>query len=320
MTRTPASEGEGQVPWIDHGVVPPRRLPTAPDEIAAYLTEALGHAVYERWTWSRLVSVYGALPDARRAKPGVCRLLIDTPQVVEAWQRGRLHALPAHEAPGIDAVVQALLKVHAKRFRRATSSTPSSGLTATPSDDTLSLVLPRSLQAWLQRRGRLANPHADTNTLGAIDDHAAVAAFLRERAARSRHTWRAYTAELQRLCRWCLAHGRGPLSDLTRQDLLAYQQWLAQSVIASSTGAGEVSDTVQLSSRSQARALAVAASLFRYWHDTGYLLGNPAAGLSGGARARAGFAPKRFVPPGAAALPRLDGRARRLDAAGARQR
>lgn len=48
--------------------------------------------------------------------------------------------------------------------------------------------------------------------------------------------------------------------------------------------------------RSQSRALAVAANLFRYWHDTGYTLGNPAVGLSGGARSRAGFTPKRFVP------------------------
>lgn len=47
---------------------------------------------------------------------------------------------------------------------------------------------------------------------------------------------------------------------------------------------------------SQACALAVVASLFGHWHATGYLLGNPAAGLVGGARARAGFTPKRFVP------------------------
>lgn len=45
------------------------------------------------------------------------------------------------------------------------------------------------------------------------------------------------------------------------------------------------------------RALAVVASLYRYWYDTGYLHANPAAGLSTGGRARAGFTPTRLIPP-----------------------
>lgn len=263
--------------------MPPQRLPAQANEVAAYLAEALGHPVYERWTWSRLAKVYGALPDARRAKPAVCRLLIDVPAVVEAWQRGRMRVLPADQAPDLDAVVQALLATHGKRFQPAATE-------LAPACDTVALPaggLPATLSAWLQRRGRLANRHADTNTLGAIDDHAAVASFLRERAARSRHTWRAYLAELQRLALWCQARGRGPLSDLTRQDLLAYRQALGQSVIKVGAMASDPTRGASaLSQRSQARALAVVASLFGYWHDTGYLLGNPAAG----------FTPKRFVP------------------------
>jgi site-specific recombinase XerD len=51
-----------------------------------------------------------------------------------------------------------------------------------------------------------------------------------------------------------------------------------------------------LSEKSQARALAVIASLFRYWHATGYLQSNPAAGFTGGSRAQAGFVPTRFIP------------------------
>lgn len=39
------------------------------------------------------------------------------------------------------------------------------------------------------------------------------------------------------------------------------------------------------------------ASLYRYWYDTGYLHANPAAGLSAGSRARAGFTPTRLIPP-----------------------
>ena len=138
----------------------------------------------------------------------------------------------------------------------------------------------------------------NTNTLGAADDHQALAAFLRERACRSKHTWRAYTADLQRLIDWCGRHSRGPLSDLTRQDLLAYRQALgpqAEHCVGSGPGC-DAEAPPPMATRSQARALAVVASLFRYWHDTGYLLGNPAAGLSGGIGVRTGFAPKRFLP------------------------
>ena len=38
--------------WVDHGVTPPRRLPLQAEGIAAYLAEALGHTVYERWRGS----------------------------------------------------------------------------------------------------------------------------------------------------------------------------------------------------------------------------------------------------------------------------
>jgi len=284
MTDTP----DTSLHCVDHGVTPPRRLPQQPEGIAAYLAEALGHPVYERWTWRRLIDIHGTLPDARRAKPAVCRLLIDAPAVVEAWQRGRLQVMAEDQTQGVAQVVTALLKTHSRRFKRSVTPATEVAVTAPAVDG-----LPASLIGWLQRVGRLHNPHPDTNTLGARDDHAAVAAFLRERATRSRHTWRAYTAELQRLVAWCTARGRGPLSDLTRQDLLAYQSSLRGAPPTPSDGNGTA-----LSERSQSRALAVAvaASLFRYWHDTGYLLGNPAVGLSGGARSRAGFAPKRFVP------------------------
>jgi len=95
MTRmtVPASGATAPAAWVDHGVVPPQRLPSEPAAIAAYLSEALGHPVHERWTWTRLIKVYGALPDARRAKPTVCRLLID------ARSRGGLAARTATRAP-----------------------------------------------------------------------------------------------------------------------------------------------------------------------------------------------------------------------------
>lgn len=300
MTRmtVPANGATAPAAWVDHGVVPPQRLPSEPAAVAAYLSEALGHPVYERWTWTRLIKVYGALPDAKRAKPTVCRLLIDVPEVVEVWQRGRLRALPSGEAASVESVVRGLLNSHAQRFKAAPMAASVSPDAAGHDVDTFTTALPCNVVEWLQRRGRLANPHDDTNTLGATDDHAAAAAFLRERATRSRHTWRAYMAELQRLVTWCVARGRGPLSDLTRQDLLAYRQWVTHpgDGVAPGAVAGERAPVATPSPRSQARALAVVASLFRYWHDTGYLLGNPAAGLGGGSRSRAGFKPQRFVP------------------------
>jgi site-specific recombinase XerD len=308
MSRTTVpADSAAPTGWVDHGVVPPRRLPSDPTAIAAYLADALGHPVYERWTWTRLIKAYGTLPDARRIKPAVCRLLIDVPEVVDVWHRGRLIAQPSNDAASIEAVVLALLKSHGGRFKAAPIAalvTSSSGASrpgaAAASDDLRAFgnAVPSNMDGWLQRRGRLVNPHDDTNTLGAIDDHAATAAFLRERATRSHHTWRAYTTELQRLMAWCIAHGLGPLSDLTRQDLLAYRQWLARpgDSVAPGTGAGQQAPATAPSARSQARALAVVASLFRYWHDTGYLLGNPAAGLGGGSRWRAGFDSQRFVP------------------------
>lgn len=269
--------------WVDHGVSPPQWLPQDPRAAAGYLTEALGHPVFETWTWQRLVQVYGALPDARRAKPKVCRLLIEVAQVTEVWHRGKLQTLPSEQAPDVARVVLSLLTNHKKRFKGASveHALMVSEARSAPVEHT---VAP-GLVSWLQRTGRLHNPHPQTNTLGVSDDYVALSMFLRERAARSKHTWRAYVSELERLVKWCTAHDVGPLSDLTRADLLRYQTRLRGTT-----------DELALSESAQARALAVVASLFRYWHGTGYLLGNPAAGLTMGSRAQAGFLPKRFVP------------------------
>uniref|UniRef100_UPI003F490B63 tyrosine-type recombinase/integrase n=1 Tax=Cupriavidus necator TaxID=106590 RepID=UPI003F490B63 len=147
---------------------------------------------------------------------------------------------------------------------------------------------------WLARAGRFAQPHASTNTLGAADDAQALALFLRDRAGRSPHTLRAYGAELQRLMRWCSARQLGPPSDLTRQQLLAYGHALQHG----ERGAEGPRPAVgRLSEATRTRALAVVASCYRYWYDTGYLHANPAAGLSTGSRAHAGFAPTRLLPP-----------------------
>ncbi len=156
--------------------------------------------------------------------------------------------------------------------------------------------------AWLARGGRFVNRHADTNTLAVVDDTQAVSLFLRERASRSRHTLRAYVAELRKIIGWCDARQIGSLSDLTRNNLLSYRDTL-RSARTSVSDDGQQS-TPALGERSTARAQAVVASLYRHWSETGYLTANPAAGLVTGAQPRATFAPQRFIP--AALLARCD--------------
>ncbi|MDG0854447.1 tyrosine-type recombinase/integrase [Roseateles puraquae] len=285
--------------WVDLGVVPPQRLPAGAAAVADYLALALGHPVFERWNWTRMIRVYGALPDARRAKPALCRLLIDAPEAVEAWQRGRLQLFSASEAPAIEAVVSGLLKTHRKRFQ-AEVSTLDDGRRAGELSG-ISVVargLSASLVNMLDGQGRFANADRATNTLGALSDLAAVEAFLREKTCRSRHTWRAYVAELERLATWCRSVDRGPLSDLTRQDLQAYRQWLSQPrADLLEGGAAEAPLAARsLGERSQARALAVLGSLFRHWHETGYLIANPAAGMASGRRQGRSLSAKRCAP------------------------
>ena len=273
--------------WVDYGVIPPLALPASAQAVAAYLTEALGHVVYERWTWARLVQRHGTLQDARRVAPAICRRLIDSPEVIEAWRSGRAKLYGVDAAPSIDSVISLLLNNHRARFKRGAVVLASGDVAAHD------VGMPAATIAWLNRAGRLVNTQRETNTLGVSNDYAALGLFLRERAARSRHTWRAYVAELTRLATWCVANGCGPLSDLTRRDLLAYREGLRQNGKAAATSAPSSGNA--LSAASQARSLAVVASLYRYWHATGYLLGNPAASLSPNARSRSEFAPSRFV-------------------------
>ncbi|MGF6732730.1 site-specific recombinase XerD [Paraburkholderia youngii] len=119
--------------------------------------------------------------------------------------------------------------------------------------------------------------------------------FLRERASHSPHTLRAYVTELRRLAAWCTREGLGPLSDLTRQDLMAYRDVLHAS---HADAAGNVR---RAAPATVSRALATISSLFAWWHRTGYLSVNPAEGLAAGRRARMMWTPVRFLPGAALA-------------------
>lgn len=294
-----ATEPEPNVPassqlWVDQGVNPAQAVPTTPELAAKYLANALMHPMYERWSWQRLINVYGALPDARRAKPRVCNLLLNTETVVEYWQKGKLHVVAGPDAPDPAVIVLAVLKSHKTRFRLVTAGMPPKTAHTSLADQPIPWAV--ALRNWLRRTGRLYNPHEHTNTLGATDDYAALSAFLRERTSRSRHTWRAYTKELERLVIWCQNQDLGPLSDLTRQDLLHYKSKLQKNPLDNRPPERDASALRRpMGEKTQARSLAVVASLYRYWRDTGYLQGNPAAGLTSGSRAQAGFAPTRLV-------------------------
>ncbi|TCK84020.1 tyrosine-type recombinase/integrase [Paraburkholderia sp. BL9I2N2] len=278
--------------WIDGGVTPPRRMPAEVDAALAYLADALGHIVYTRWTLVAIKRRYPSLTDARTAHPAVMRLLLDYPAVVEYWDRGRVRTVAVDDAPTPETILQRVLHTHRRRFRLATVLGVLAAIGESEREPPALAAVPQPLVAWLARAGRFANVASATNTLGVGDDAQAVALFLRDRASRSPHTLRAYRAELRRLVAWCETHQLGPLSDLTRHDLLAYRQALRQPVRDAADDAPH-----KVSEALQSRALAVVASLFRYWAETGYLTANPAAGLVRGNRSRASFAPQRMLPP-----------------------
>jgi site-specific recombinase XerD len=291
--------------WVDHGVVPPRLLPETVDAALAYLTHALRHVCYERWTLTRLKHAYAVLSDAKAARPSTFRLLLDHSEVIEWWERGRVCTAPIIDALPPEIVLDRLLHAHRRRFKQADTNVLAAWPQADGTHAWLAAVETErtgALAAWLGHAGRFVNRHAATNTLAATDDAQAVTLFLRDRAGRSRHTLRAYAADIRKLIGWCCDQQLGPLSDLTRNDLLVYRDALST---ARATTAQQGRHRAEApGERAQARALAVVASLYQYWFDTGYLSANPASGLVTGTQARTGFAPRRFLP--AAALAACD--------------
>ncbi|RQY93889.1 integrase [Burkholderia stagnalis] len=279
--------------WIDTGATPPQRLPDDLDAAIAYVSDVLGHVLYLRWTLALVKRRYPSLGDAKAAKPAVMRLLLDQSAAVEYWDRGRARVVSLDDAPARETVLARVLRMHTRRFKCGEAALPAitngERLQERAQTDT---GVPAALRAWFARAGRFAAITSPTNTLGVGDDAQAVALFLRDRGSRSPHTARAYRTEIRRLAGWCVTRELGPLSDLTRHDLLEYKQMLHRP-------ARDLADDVQpentLSESTQARALAVVASLFRYWTETGYLTANPAAGLVRGQARHAGFAPARML-------------------------
>lgn len=306
--------------WVDTGVTPPARLPDGTDAALEYLGAALGHPVYVRWTIARLKRGAASLADARRDHPAIFALLLEHETVIEYWDRGRLRAAPEADAPSAPTLLTRLLRQHGRRFRQLADVAPApSAAPGDPHPDgawlaALAQGVPGEVESplltWLARRGRFANRSAATNALGVADDGQALRLFLRDRAGRSPHTLRAYVAELRRLIHWCRDHGLGPLSDLTRDDLLAFRHsltapraWVGSAPAEGAPRARRPGQRLPMPREAtRVRALAVISSLFHYWQKTGYLVVNPAAGLSGGSAARATWTPGRILPAPVLAL------------------
>ncbi|MBB5503206.1 hypothetical protein [Paraburkholderia sp. MM5384-R2] len=85
--------------WLDTGCRPPQRLPDAVDAALAYLTHALGHPLYCRWTLAMLKRGCPSLADAKREHPAVFALLLEHDAAIEYWERGRLRVVPESAAP-----------------------------------------------------------------------------------------------------------------------------------------------------------------------------------------------------------------------------
>lgn len=282
--------------WLDHGVAPAALLPERTEEALAYLTHALGHDCYERWTIARLKQTFPSLADAKKSKPKIFQLLLDHDEVIQWWAQGRLHTALAADAPRPQTILAGLLHTHRRRFKiGALAATADSQM-----DEVgrwLSLIEPSrtdALLTWLARTGRFVNKDVASNTIDATNDAQALILFLRERASRSPHTLRAYAADLRKLISWARDRGIGPLSDLPRNDLLAYREMLA--LPRATIGANGEQKIKRTSDRTQARALAVMASVYQYWFDTGYLVANPASGLVATNTPRNTFSPSRFLP------------------------
>lgn len=118
--------------------------------------------------------------------------------------------------------------------------------------------------------------------LSADTDLEAVRAWLAE-YANSPHTLRSYRKEVERLLVWATRGQGKPLSSLTREDLLAYEAFLAQpsedwiDPRLPRRGGGRRLFDGPLSARSVRHALGILSGLFNYLVAAGYLAGNPLA-------------------------------------------
>jgi site-specific recombinase XerD len=149
------------------------------------------------------------------------------------------------------------------------------------------------------------NRAATRGQLSAPDDRSAVLAWL-ARYVDSPATLASYRKETERLLLWCTLQHRVALSDLTHEDFLVYQRFLADPqpaqdwVMAPGQKPGRESPLWRpfagpLSESSQRQALSILNAMLSWLVQAGYLAGNPLA-LSRRKRRTAAPRVSRFLP------------------------
>ncbi|MBL8298233.1 MAG: tyrosine-type recombinase/integrase [Rhodanobacteraceae bacterium] len=129
-----------------------------------------------------------------------------------------------------------------------------------PSLITLDVIPPTAFDG---RNGTNRAPQSVPRQIHADTDVAAIGLWLAEYAT-SPHTFRSYRKEAVRLLRWATEQRGKAVSSLMREDVLAYEAFLATPVAGAT-----------LSTASQRQALGIVSGLFAYLVNAGYLAANP---------------------------------------------
>ncbi|MBN8924077.1 MAG: tyrosine-type recombinase/integrase [Rhodanobacter sp.] len=143
------------------------------------------------------------------------------------------------------------------------------------------LALPQALPPALS--GCVGTNRAPTGVarqIAANDDVAAIGLWLAEYHD-SPHTFRSYRKEATRLLLWATQVRGKPVSSLTREDVIAYEAFLAQPPATwcddglARQGEHRRLFVGPLAERSRRQALGILAGLFNYLVRAGYLAGSP---------------------------------------------
>ncbi|MEY2151160.1 MAG: site-specific integrase [Rhodanobacter sp.] len=151
------------------------------------------------------------------------------------------------------------------------------------SDHPLSTVVPQALPAALSGiSGTNRASVGVTRQIAANDDVAAIGLWLAEYHG-SPHTFRSYRKEAERLLLWATQLRGKAVSSLTREDVLAYEAFLAAPLptwcdeALARRGDHRRLFAGPLAERSRRQALGILAGLFNYLVRAGYLAGTPFA-------------------------------------------
>jgi len=145
----------------------------------------------------------------------------------------------------------------------------------------LSLAAPSGLPPTLSGQAGTNRATAGaTRQIAADDDVAAMGLWLAEYHD-SPHTFRSYRKEAERLLLWSVQVRGKPVSSLTREDVIAYEAFLADPPAAwcddglARRGEHRRLLAGPLGERSRRQALGILAGLFNYLVRAGYLAGSP---------------------------------------------